>query len=95
MVVTIKKIEKLTFRGVLLMYNELKVTYPRRGSSFTIPGRIGKCWFLRRWENRSNQKKASQSKVANQQKTQATIAKGVTPKRLSKINSAAEYFLTS
>ena len=30
MVVTIKKIEKLTFRGVLLMYNDLKVTYPRR-----------------------------------------------------------------
>ena len=34
-----------------LINNDLKVAYPRRGSSFTIPSRTGKCWFLRRWEN--------------------------------------------
>ena len=45
----------------------INVAYPRRGSSFTIPGPIGKCWFLKRWENAEYRKKASQSKVANQQ----------------------------
>ena len=36
---------------------------------YLIPGRIGiwKCWFLRRGENRSTQRKTSRSKEENQQ----------------------------
>ena len=54
-------------RIAIIKNNDLNVAYPRRGSSFTIPGPIGKCWFLKRWENAEYRKKASQSKVANQQ----------------------------
>ena len=43
--------DTLLKRITIINNNDLKVAYPRRGSSFTIPGRIGKCWFLRRWEN--------------------------------------------
>ena len=42
--------------------------------SSTIPGRneIWKCWYLRRGENRSTQRKTSRSKGKNQQQTQPT-----------------------
>ena len=48
----------------------MEVAHPHSGSS--IPGRIGnwKCWFLRRGENRSTQRKTSWSKGENQQQTQ-------------------------
>ena len=40
----------------------------------SIPDRIGiqKCWFLRREENRSTQRKTSRSREENQQQTQPT-----------------------
>ena len=37
---------------------------------------IGKCWFLRRGENRITRKKTSRSKEENQQQTQPTYAVG-------------------
>ena len=39
-----------------------------------FPGQIGisKCWFVRRFENRSTRRKTSQSKDENQQQTQPT-----------------------
>ena len=43
--------DTLLKRITIINNNDLKVAYARRGSSFTIPGRIGKCWFLRKWEN--------------------------------------------
>ena len=45
----------------------MEVAHPHSGSS--IPGRIGnwKCWFLRRGENRSTQRKTSWIKGENQQ----------------------------
>ena len=44
----------------------------------TFQARIGiwKCWFLRRGENRSTQRKTSQSKEDNQQQTQPTYDTG-------------------
>ena len=33
---------------------------------------IWKCWFLRRWENRSTRRKTSQSRIENKQQTQPT-----------------------
>ena len=35
-------------RIAIINNNDLNVAYPRRGSSFTIPDPIGKCWFLKR-----------------------------------------------
>ena len=48
----------------------------KRGRAF--PDRIGiwKCWFLRRWENRSTRRKTSRSRVENQQQTQLTYDAG-------------------
>ena len=37
---------------------------------------IWKCWFLRRWENRSTRRKHSRSRVENQQQTQPTYGAG-------------------
>ena len=50
----------------------------KRGRAF--PDRIGiwKCWFLRRGENRSTRRKASRSRVENQQQTQPTCP-GIEP----------------
>ena len=44
----------------------------------TIPDQIGiwKCWFLRRGENQSTQRKTSRSKEENQQQTQPTYDGG-------------------
>lgn len=45
-----------------------------RQSADNNPDRIeiGKCWFLRRAENRSTQRKTSRSRDENQQQTQPT-----------------------
>ena len=38
--------DTLLKRITIINNKDLKVAYPRRGSSFTIPGPIGKCWFF-------------------------------------------------
>ena len=55
----------------------MEVAHPHSGSS--IPGQIGnwKCWFLRRGENRSTQRKTSWNKGENQQQTQ--LMYGINP----------------
>ena len=48
----------------------------RSGRAFQDRTGIWKCWFLRRGENRSTQRKTSRSRVENQQQTQPTYDAG-------------------
>jgi len=56
--------------------NDLEVAHPQRGSSPTIPGRIGiwKCWFSGRGKNPSIRTKSFRSKGENQQQTHPHMA---------------------
>ena len=58
----------------LFTHEALSSSYELVQTHLRISDRIGiwKCWFLRRGQNQSNQRKTSRSKEENQQQTQPT-----------------------
>ena len=58
----------------LFTHEALSSSYELVQTHLCISDRIGiwKCWFLRRGQNQSNQRKTSRSKEENQQQTQPT-----------------------